>query len=336
MNVKILISRTDRLGDVLLALPAVAYVRRALPKAEIDFLCRMEVGDVIRPTLDSLRVQTLFIPDGEKLKFVKKYDACLFLFWEERLSKGAFWSRVPVRMGIYSKPLSYLLLNSGIRQHRSLARKNEALYNLDLARKLLSRMGVEEEFSIEEKLTLESDEISRRKAEQLVAQLGLSKNNFIVVHPGMGGSALNPSTENYLQIIQKLKEEKEEVVLSLGPLALDQGMGSRIQAVLPDIKVIQGQSLPILREVFRLSKAVIAPSTGPLHLAHLAGTKTVGLFSPVLSHSQVRWGPWGGVGESLTLAPQVPCPAKQDCLGQACTYFPCMDKADWVNLMGKI
>lgn len=335
MKLKILISRTDRLGDVLLALPSVQYIRRVLPEAEIDFLCRMEVGDVIRPTLDSLRVQTLFIPDGEKLKFVKKYDACLFLFWEERLCKGAFWSRVPIRMGIYSKPLSYLLLNSGIRQHRSLARKNEAFYNLDLARKLLSKLGVEEEYPIDEKLTLVADEISRRKAEQLVTQLGLTKNNFIVVHPGMGGSALNPSTENYLQIIQKFRSEKEEVVLSLGPLALDQGMGSRIRAALPDLKVLQGQSLPIVREFFRLSKVVIAPSTGPLHLAHLTGVKTIGLFSPVLSHSQARWAPWGGTGETLTLAPQVPCPAKQDCLGQACTYFPCMDKTDWVNLIGK-
>ncbi len=336
MSLKILISRTDRLGDVLLALPALAYVRRALPDAEIDFLCRMEVGDVIRPTLDALRIQTLFIPDGDKLKFVKKYKACLFLFWEERLCKGAFYSRIPIRMGIYSKPLSYLLLNSGIRQHRSLARKNEALYNLDLVRKFLAKLGVAEEFSIEEKITLSTDEMSKRRAEQLVAQLGLTKSQYVVVHPGMGGSALNPSIENYIQIIEKLRADKEEVVLSMGPLALDQGMGKRIQEKLADLKIIQGQTLPVLREFFRLSRVVIAPSTGPLHLAHLSGAKTIGLFSPVLSHSQVRWAPWGGIGESLTLAPQVPCPAKQDCLGQACTYFPCMDKADWVNLMGKI
>ena len=336
MKLKILIARTDRLGDVLLALPALAYIRRAIPEAEIDFLCRLDVGDVIRPTLDALRIQTLFLPDGDKLKFVKKYAACLFLFWEERLCKAAFWSNIPIRMGIYSKPLSYLLLNSGIRQHRSLARKNEALYNLDLARKLLSKLGFNEELPIDEKMTLETDEMSKRRAEQTLAQHALTKSNFIIVHPGMGGSALNVSAENYIEIIQKLKESGEEVVLSLGPLPIDQGLGTRIQAKIPGLKVVQGLTLPALREFFRLAKVVLAPSTGPLHLAHLVGTKTVGIFSPVLSHSMVRWAPWGGSGESLTLSPQVPCPAKQDCLGDACEYFPCMDKADWVNLIGKI
>lgn len=332
---RILVTRTDRLGDVLLSLPALQYLRHSLPEAEIDFLCKMEVCDVIRPTLESLKTQVMFVPDGEKLKFFKPYDAALFLHWEERVVKAAFWARVPIRVGIYSKPLSYLLLSKGIRQHRSQARKNEALYNLDLARTLLAQLGVTDEAEIDEPLTLLADELSRKKAEQILSQLKLETSHYVVVHPGMGGSALNASTENYVKLIQFFKKDGLEVVLSLGPSPLDQGMGAQIKKEIPQIKVFEGHSLPVLRELFRQAKLVVAPSTGPLHLAHFAGANTVGIFSPVLSHSKVRWAPWGGTGEVLTLSPQVDCPAKQDCWGSRCEYFPCMDKTDWVDLMGK-
>ncbi len=333
---KILVTRTDRLGDVLLALPTLQYLRSSIPDAEIDFLCKMEIGDVIRPTLDALKIRTIFLPAEGKLKFVKKYDASLFLFWDERLVKAAFWSRIPVRVGSYSKPLSYLLLTKGIRQHRSQARKNEALYNLDLARILLGQMGVTDEASIEESLTLASDDLSTKKIELVLKDLKLERSQFVVVHPGMGGSALNLSASLYVQMIEKLLSEGREVVLSLGPSPLDQAIGTGIRRELPQVTIFEGHPLSLVREFFRSAQWVIAPSTGPLHLAHFAGTSTLGIFSPVLSHSKTRWAPWGGTGESVTLSPDVPCPAKQDCLGSACEYFPCMDKTDWVNLMGKI
>jgi len=101
----------------------------------------------------------------------------------------------------------------------------------------------------------------------------------------------------------------------------------------PGLKVISGLKLPELAEFFRLCNLVIAPSTGPLHLASWVGTQTVGLFSPVKSQHPNRWAPWGGAKPSQVLLPQVDCPADRDCLGEKCRYFNCMVKTDWKNLL---
>ena len=45
--------------------------------------------------------------------------------------------------------------------------------------------------------------------------------------------------------------------------------------------------------LLRHAKAVVGPSTGVLHLAASSRTPVVGIYSPVLSHSAVRWAPRG-------------------------------------------
>ena len=63
------------------------------------------------------------------------------------------------------------------------------------------------------------------------------------------------------------------MVLSQGPSALDRDAVEAICRARKDIKVLTDLELPVLREVFRQAKMVIAPSTGPLHLAHHVGTR---------------------------------------------------------------
>ncbi len=42
LNRRLLFMRTDRLGDVCLSLPSLAYLREAAPEMGIDFVCRPE------------------------------------------------------------------------------------------------------------------------------------------------------------------------------------------------------------------------------------------------------------------------------------------------------
>ncbi|MCX6164130.1 MAG: ADP-heptose--LPS heptosyltransferase, partial [Ignavibacteriae bacterium] len=44
---KILITRTDKLGDVILTLPLISEVRRIFPDSEISFLTKSFVKDLI-------------------------------------------------------------------------------------------------------------------------------------------------------------------------------------------------------------------------------------------------------------------------------------------------
>lgn len=332
---KILVMRTDRMGDVMLALPSLLYLREQLPQAQIDFLVQDLYVDVIGPYLDSIGVRTLGLgKEGQRL-FQRNYTALLTLFASPKLIVQAWRAKIPVRVGLLSKPWSFFLFSNALRQRRSLSEKNEALYNLELTRFFLKQLeGVAPE-SLEPRISLVADENSQQEALERLRDIGVKEGTrFVLFHPGMGGSAVNPSAEKYLQMIDTVEEKKHfPVVLSIGPLVRDQELASQILQRKPYLKVIRYVELPVLREVFRLAETVVAPSTGPLHLAHYVGTNTVGIYPPVRAQERKRWAPWGGSGKSATFAPNLGCPGERTCIGKECPHFFCMDQIDWADLI---
>jgi ADP-heptose:LPS heptosyltransferase len=76
-----------------------------------------------------------------------------------------------------------------------------------------------------------------------------------------------------------------------------------------------------------MSKAsvVVAPSTGPLHVAVAVGTPVVTFYPPVRVMSALRWGPYLNDEEhSSVLVPDVYCGQAFKCRGSLCHYYPCM------------
>lgn len=327
---RVLILRTDRMGDVMMALPSVEYVRTALPRAEIDFLVQDIYVDVVAPYFQTRDVRVIGYHPTRNPFTGKKYSAALVLYADGKTVWRAWWAQVPKRIGMYSKLWSFILLSDGLRQERSKAEKNEALYNLDLAKLFVARVsGVKSEVFLPP-ISLTSDERSNRKARYRLEDVGIDPDaSFVLLHPGMGGSALNLSPDTYLKIISNLERAGHRVVLSIGPVVRDQQLARTVLEKRPDLKVVRNVDLSVLREVFRLAKAVIAPSTGPLHLAHYVGTHTVGLYPPVLSQRRERWSPFGGSGTARTVAPTHACPGKQDCIGTQCQQYFCMDQFHW-------
>ena len=81
--------------------------------------------------------------------------------------------------------------------------------------------------------------------------------------------------------------------------------------------------LPEFLGVLSGGDVMVAPSTGPLHLAAALGLAAVGLYPPVVTMSPERWGPRGPWVRAVT--PPVSCPARRVCTGARCEYFNCMN-----------
>lgn len=319
---RIIVFRTDRLGDVLLSLPALQLIRKSRPQAALRFVCRPEHHEVLAPLLQSMAIDLA----GNDSPWGGAFDAALFLFAEREDLREAKRQGIRTRVGMLSKWWSPFFLTAWLRQRRSEAIQNEAEYNLDLARVLLKKL--EAPLAEPSPLQLPVNPIAQAEARQLVPREGT-----FVIHPGMSGSALNPSSDRYAEIIQAL-QTKGPVVVTIGPASWDQRMKQELAFKVPGVNFIEGVSLAVLAEIFRRARAVVAPSTGPLHLAHYVGARTIGLFSPVRTHRADRWSPWGGTGKSSCITPQVHCPAKTNCLGEKCPEFPCMERADWPQFLG--
>jgi len=149
--------------------------------------------------------------------------------------------------------------------------------------------------------------------------------DYSVVHPGMGGSALNWPTDHYHTFISELAA-KETVVIT-GTLAdtsylapLKESLGSH-----PRMRWLDGQLNGLeLLTLLASARTITAPSTGVLHLAASTGRPTLGIFSPVRVQHPQRWGPQGP--KTSVVMPGGFCPGEHSCLEHRCHRFPCMNE----------
>ncbi|OBK75837.1 glycosyltransferase family 9 protein [Mycobacterium sp. 1164985.4] len=141
---------------------------------------------------------------------------------------------------------------------------------------------------------------------------------FVVFHPGAAVPARRPTPERSARMIEALVGAGHRVVVTGDPSERD-----LTAAVAGDIAVDLGgrTTLDTLSAVYAAARVVIAPNTGPAHLAAAVGTPVVSLFAPVVPASQ--WSPYGAnvvrLGDQ-----QAPCRLTR---ARACPVagHPCLD-----------
>ncbi len=334
---RILVIRPDRLGDVVLSVPTVEALKRTYPRSHLSFWVQPRVAPVVRglPFVDE--VQEI---EPDKLSLAQwtrkiregRWDVALLLHPQFKIAAGLWWAGVPVRVGPLSKAFSYLFLNHGIRQHRSQVEMHEADYNLQL----LSVLGVH----VGSRTILPQVVISpeaRSEVSQFFGDGASRPPQWVAIHPGMGGSALNWPESHYLALARELMEKGVGVVVTGGPAEQDlldrfaKDLGEKWRDHLRVFGGKDAKQVDRLAAVFERVAVVVAPSTGPLHVAVALGRPVVTFYPPIRVQSARRWGPYvedlpGRVGESVAsvLVPQVVCGQAFQCLGQACRFYPCM------------
>ncbi|WP_373998941.1 glycosyltransferase family 9 protein [Bdellovibrio bacteriovorus] len=197
----------------------------------------------------------------------------------------ALWAEnVPVRAGVKSQWHSFLFLNRGLRQRRSQAVQHESDYNLDL---LLHAFRVNEEITQEK--TPELKLIAPMNPELLIKH-GLISGKYVVVHPGMAGSALNWPIAKYIAFIAEAKKNYQ-IVLT-GTAADEPWLKEIKERFAGDSQVLSLQNQLKATELFTVlknSKAVVVPSTGVAHMAASLGANVLGIYSPVRVQHPRRW-----------------------------------------------
>lgn len=342
-SIRILVARPDRIGDVILSTPVIAALRAQYPDALITFLVRGFVAPLVRdiPGVDAVFV---YDPDGrhagvsgffrlmEELK-AQHFQISIVLQSTLKLAAALFGVGVPNRIGPLSKLHSYVFYNRGSRQRRSLVEMHEADYNLQLLRKLGIRVGshqIPSQVSISEE--------KRLAAREWLAERGWvsespNRKRLIAVHPGMGGSALNWPENYYVDLIRSLRKEGNEVLLSGGPAEgfLLERIVLELEKTDDTVIVYAGKvgedlaPIDFLGALFAETSLVVAPSTGPLHIAVALGLPVVTFYPPIRVQSAIRWGPYLNEPEDAgILVPEVYCGEDFECRGPKCNYYPCM------------
>jgi heptosyltransferase I len=340
---KTLLVRFDKIGDLICTLPVDQMLSL---ETSVHWLLSDQVKGLmpyVQPirTFESFPLSFQWKNFFQLLKWLRqqKFDQCIVFYAPNWVLWALFFSGIPQRFGRLSKPLSWLVFHKGLRQSRSQSLEHEYSYNQDLMLAFLEKMSgwkSEDLSALKEKTKSQYLQLQAPSQLQWIERFGLY-SGFTVVHPGMSGSALNWPSSSYQELITQLLSQGKTVVIT--GTRSDEAYLTPLRPLFEKHpKVIWlAEKLDFGQLLFVLSRAeaVLAPSTGVLHLATSLGKKSVGLYSPLKAHSHIRWGPRGPAAS--VLAPNVTCPAGQgECLKSACSFHPCMAKISVADVLASL
>ena len=292
---RILIVRTDRIGDVILTLPMARALKERYPDASIAMLIRQYTSELVS---DHTAVDRMLLYDENgqlhpffhlvRLLRKEQFDIVFHTYPRFRLALMMWFAGIPVRVGTGYRWYSFLF-NRRVYEHRKDAKRHELEYNLNL----LSAIG----YSVNSetlKPVLDVNSESLKYVKNVLVSNGIADNNrFVILHPGSGGSARDWSAKNFGLLAKRLSQLPEIKVVVTGSKnereLVEQVRSFAGDSVIPLVGLFNLKEYSALT---KLSAVFVSNSTGPIHVAAATGTPIVGLYPQVTALSAKRWGPY--------------------------------------------
>lgn len=293
---RILIVRTDRVGDVVMITPMIRELRKKFPDSFIATLTNPNTSDILlhNPYLnavltDDLKKDTFWKTVRELRKH--KFTDGLLVMPTERAAYQMFFAGIKDRIGVGRKLYEVITFMKSVSRNKYIPLRHEADYCMDLARKT----GV-----VSDDLTPEIFLTDEEKfyGNEILKSLKVDASDYkIIVHTGSGKSSSNWSEEKYFELIKNILSAKNNVKIILTAKEMSNEFKEKILNLnSPDV-VFADDKIKRLRDlicIISASDLLIAASTGPLHLASALKVKTIGLYCH-RSMSCVKH--WGALGE---------------------------------------
>ena len=314
MAQRLLVVRNDKIGDFMLAWPALACLKQASPEPHVTVLVPAYTAPLAKacPWVDEVIIDPGSQADKaaqQALLFhVKqsKFDALLTLFSTPRIGWLGMKAGIPLRVAPATK-WAQVFYNVRIRQRRSHSAKPEYQYNVDLACELLARLSLT-------LTTLPSPPFwPMDGAQRLVQRQTLANDTserVVVVHPGSGGSAVNLSVAQYAELIAHVHRQCQPLplrwLISAGPSEQPQAQDLRKQLAEKGVEADHFPATPSV-DAFALqlggADMLIAGSTGPLHIAGCLDIATAGFYPAKRSATPLRWQTCNRAEKRLAFSP---------------------------------
>lgn len=287
-----ILSRTDRLGDVILTLPMAAILKKRVPRARVIFLGRAYT----RPLIEACSAVDAFLDWDElsrldekaRIQTLRDLDAQAFIhvFPRREIAKAARAAKIPLRVGTSHRLWHWMTCNRLV----FFSRKNSKLHEAELNFKLLKPWNIplplREEIAASYALTRVLP-----LSENLKSLLKPGKIHLIFHPSGLGSAPLWP-IPHYAALGRLLSEEKYQMIITG-----DEKSRETLQPLLKNLpgalNLVGQTTLSELLSLVDASDGMVVASTGPAHLAAAMGKRVFALFSPRGALSPERWGPLG-------------------------------------------
>ena len=287
---KILVIKLRGIGDVILSTVVLDNLRSDFPDAQIDFLTEKPSKEALKhlPQLNSI---VLFDRKStfERIKLMfrirkSKYDLILDLFSNPSTAQITYLSRAPYRCGFPYKGRKYAYNYFG-------PEERDQLHSADLHLEFLNKCGLSSQsnnlhFGIaKDDLSFASDYLnSTRKTNDLL----------ICLSPSGGWESKKCDPEKFAEIGQEIMSSYScSLFILWGPG--DKAEAEKIKEIMgDDVYLAPPTTIGQMAASLKLSDAVIANDSGPMHISTSVGTPTLSLHGPT---NPLLQGPYGSKHE---------------------------------------
>ncbi len=265
------------IGDEILFLPTLRALRNCFPKARLAIVAEPRSVCVLEREADE--VIPLDVKGGLKAgKFLRFLSYIRYLKPDIALASGTspyipltlFLCGASQRVGYKQSKLSFLYTK------KADGTRND--YMAFVHYRLAQALGIKDPPSLPR---IEVPAYAREWVDNFLKEVGLD-DSFILIHPGIGKMSIKRGidrrweNEKWVQLIRKLKDSGQTVVVSLGPDERD------MKEELEEASSI----FVVLEDIFKLaalierSSLLLCLDSAPMHLAVATGSKLLALFGP--------------------------------------------------------
>jgi ADP-heptose:LPS heptosyltransferase len=297
--VRILVSRTDRIGDVVLTLPLCALLRARLGATVIALGRRytrplLEASANIDEILDWDDVEDTDEATGRDFLTRARADAIVHVFPRSEIARASLAARIPLRIGTSHRWYHWLTCNALEHFSRKESSLHEAQLNVRLARRLLGP----EIPQLDELVPLTAI-VPQVPVPPAVASRLRADRFTLVLHPGSSGSAREWPLDHWKRLADSLDPARVQLLIT-GSSNEGAALREWISSLPANVVDLTGElDLAELIALLANTNGLVAASTGPLHLAAAAGIHALGLFPSTPPIHPGRWAPLGPRAEVL-------------------------------------
>ena len=331
---RILLVRTDRIGDVLLSTPAIKALRDSYPHAYIAMMVSPYAKDIVEgnPYLDEV---IIYDKDGthkswgRSYKFAhnlkkKRFDLAIILHPTNRVHLIAYFAGIPRRIG-YDRKFGFLLTDR-IKHTKQFGEKHELEYIIDLVRYL----GIEAE---DKSLFMPIKEASEKYVDGLFLREKIaSTDKLLAIHPGASCPSKIWPNERFAQVADSLSQEYGfKVLIVAGPKDITLARRVIKEMHQTPVNLAGMTSVSQLASILKRCRLFISNDSGPVHIASALGIPVISIFGRSQKGlSPKRWGPVGL--KNKILHKQVGC---IECLAHNCEKeFACLKAIEVKDVLG--
>lgn len=293
---RILLTRTDRVGDVVLSTPVIKAIRDKYPDAYIAFMVRPYAEDIVKgnPYLDEVitydkygRHKNIFNTINFALKLRnRRFDKAIMLHPTNRVHLISYLAGIPQRIG-YDRKLSFLLTEK-IPHTKQEGKKHEVEYTIELLKPLGIACSHPELYVAVSKGDL-------KKIEKIFIENNIKEDTTrVCINPGASCPSKRWPVKNFISLGRMLIEELHTQIIVVSDNENKRFADTIAYSIKGPLLNLSGKtSIGELSAVISKCKLFVSNDSGPVHIACALKIPTISIFGrrdPGLSPA--RWRPF--------------------------------------------